>query len=324
MGCVAVFCVFLLTNCSSDRSILGGNTTIETQKSPSQSSPPTDSHSERINENEPVLSGKIVYLKEVNGQEDVFIMDEDQTNEIRLTSTSGSETHPHISADRYKVCFSTRIAGIARPFMINSNGTGLIELPFLPGANISHMVWSPISHDIVFSSNATGSFEVYKYNIDSDILTQLTNNNSSNWFSTWSPDGQKIIWSSNSSGTFKSYQMNADGSNQQPLINPTNLEERNPEFSPDGSKISFFGRPLTGGAWDMYLVDADGSNLLRLTATNSINEYHQTWSPDGRFLLFSAQTSNDEGLYLMDMQNNYSVQLFLDNNSIDEDDPHWK
>ncbi len=57
-----------------------------------------------------------------------------------------------------------------------------------------------------------------------------------------------------------------------------------PEWSPDGSRLSFWRG--SGDARALMVVDADGSNLIALTATPAIDPGSKSWSPDGSRIAF--------------------------------------
>jgi Tol biopolymer transport system component len=134
------------------------------------------------------------------------------------------------------------------------------------------------------------------------------------------------------------YTMNADGTGV------TNLTRRytdaeppvlgnvrgDPEWSPDGTKISFTGFALSDigncCSTNVYVMDADGANLERLTNTPSSSEGEDTqatWAPDGSWLAFTSTrsegphdpenpTSNfsdDREIYRMDADGTNEQQL---------------
>jgi len=264
---------------------------------------------------------RIVFLSDQNGSDDIYIMDGNGNNQTRLTTTVENETHPHISSDRSRICFTREVNGLIRPFVMNADGSDEQELPFHSGATVTHLVWSPDGKDIVLSSDASGAREIYIYNVSSEDLTQLTSNGARNWLPTWSPDGQTIGWASDQIGQFKTYLMNRDGTAQKRLTTTSGIEERAQEFSPDGNSIVFVGRATS--AWDLYRIDSDGSNFEQITFTTGLNEIHHCWSPDGQFILTHI-LGNESGLYLIDVQDNYSVEVFLDEPGVNEDHAHWR
>lgn len=69
-------------------------------------------------------------------------------------------------------------------------------------------------------------------------------------------------------------------------VNITNnpAEERDPDWSPDGTKILFASD--REGKFDIYVADPDGSNVTRLTGEQA-GDLTPKWSPDGKRIAFS-------------------------------------
>ncbi len=80
---------------------------------------------------------------------------------------------------------------------------------------------------IAFMSRRDGSWEIYTVDLDSKVVSRLTENEGNDGLPTWSPDGQMIAFVSDRNGQWGIWVMNADGSNQNQLF-PL-------EGSPDGS-----------------------------------------------------------------------------------------
>jgi hypothetical protein len=76
--------------------------------------------------------------------------------------------------------------------------------------------------------------------------------------------------------------MNPDGSGQVNLTN-TSANERDPNWSPDGSKIVF-----KDGTRGFFVMNADGSGVTDL-GDGPTPDYWPAWSPDGTKIAFSAQ-----------------------------------
>lgn len=82
------------------------------------------------------------------------------------------------------------------------------------------------------------------------------------------------------------YTIGSDGS--EPSVVLTAETARSPEWSPDGTKLAFFGDPL---ASHLHVVDADGSDHLDLSgySPNGVGGqlWDFDWSPDSQSLVFS-------------------------------------
>ena len=123
----------------------------------------------------------------------------------------------------------------------------------------------------------------------------------------WSPSGDKIAFTSRPAtcsnapacqAAAELWVMNADGTNPERLTF-NDLEERSPDWSPDGTKILFMCRLTAGTPFEFCVVNPDGTGREVLT-NNSVPDLGPGWSPDGSQIVFHRGTSLQEHLVVMD------------------------
>lgn len=111
--------------------------------------------------------------------------------------------------------------------------------------------------------------------------------------------------------------VDADGENLRQL-SPGTVNVRDPDWSPDGSQIVFYGRPRSGGTEsssvhsNVYVVRPDGTDLRQLTSDNV--SLAPTWTDDGRilFVRISIVTGvQAEDFWLMDADGQNQLALGL-------------
>jgi Tol biopolymer transport system component len=78
------------------------------------------------------------------------------------------------------------------------------------------------------------------------------------------------------------------GGATEPLIVSSVSEDRNPQFSPDGSRIAFVS-DRSGEAREIWVVQADGSKPVQMTHNLGRNQGSPRWSPDGLWIAFDSQ-----------------------------------
>ena len=106
-----------------------------------------------------------------------------------------------------------------------------------------------------------------------------------------------VAFTSLRNGNFDIYVMDADGGNQKNLTNHP-ADDRQPDWSPDGTKIAFVSS-RDGAGSQIHVMDADGNNVIRLTDIPS-SKRDPDWSPDGKKIAFSVHGRDENYIAVMD------------------------
>ncbi len=103
----------------------------------------------------------------------------------------------------------------------------------------------------------------------------------------------------------------------------TDVQQRSPIFSPDGSKLAVSYRQ--DDHWEVHVLNADGSGDVRLTQTSyltwmqqelsgqkahSYNNAAPTWSPDGRQIAFLTDRTGQWEIWVMNADGSNQRPLF--------------
>lgn len=104
-----------------------------------------------------------------------------------------------------------------------------------------------------------------------------------------SPDGDRVVYIRNSMDIMSDSRMgrlwliNADGSDNVPLTG-RDVDEKNPVWSPDGTRIAFTSDTDNGA--EIFVFWLDSGKIARLTQLDR-SPRGLSWSPDGRSIAFS-------------------------------------
>ena len=122
----------------------------------------------------PGENGKIAFVRELDGNSDIFVMDADGSNQVNLTNHPAGDFAPAWSPDGRRIAFTTGRDGNSEIYLINPDGTNLVNLTKHP-AREAEPVWSPDGKHIAFVSDGAGVANgIFVMAADGTARTRLT------------------------------------------------------------------------------------------------------------------------------------------------------
>lgn len=168
---------------------------------------------------------------------------------------------------------------------------------------------SPDGKYIIFTSTRSGDLDLWRYEISSGELLQLTSEIGYDGGAFFSPDSKKIVWRASrpegeqkenyvkllkegmvEPGQLQIYVADIDGKNVKQV---TDMQGANwaPFFHPSGKKIIFASNMESldkgGRTFAIYLVNIDGTGLKKITHSNTFDAFPM-FSFDGKKIAFSS------------------------------------
>jgi len=247
----------------------------------------------------------------------IYTMDPDGSNQVRVTSDAASEVDPDISTDGKQIIFTSNQTGNNDIYLRDSSGS-VVNLTNNP-ANDEWARWSPDGKQIVFDSNRDGgTYEIYLMNADgSGTPTQLTSPPTLDRYPSWSPDGKQLVLRRG----IDIYTINVDGSGTPVQLTneaATSFAQM-PVFSPDGKYIAFMS--FRKGYCSVFRMNADGSDQTNLTPKDPADASARwcsrapSWSTNGQqifFMSFRPSTGGTSQIFVMNADGSNVVQLTTD------------
>jgi hypothetical protein len=242
---------------------------------------------------------KIAYESYVDGNSDIFVMNADGSNPVKLTDTPKEQEHyPQVSPDATKICFVSDVGEgretVRSLYVMDIDGKNRKKI----ADHAREPFWSPDGKLIGFLPQEFAKFDVIDFSTKGmkfyDLATgEITPHvNCTNLWHlynpSWASSGKWIVATVHAGMGFDHaiLLIEARGTN---IIN-LKIHGCRPCFSPDAKQVAW-------GAGDFELAAADidldaerpriGKWNVRIRDKKPTKIYHIDWSPDGQFLAFS-------------------------------------
>jgi TolB protein len=210
------------------------------------------------------------------------------------------------------------------------------ELNALTPRSETYPVLSPDGRYVVYSSGEGFARNLYRLDVETRTVLQLTDNEFEDSAGAWSPDGSTIIFQrEDEQGNRDIWQINADGDGARNLTMTPHIREQHPRFAPNGATIVFDSNHAEtdedGGAdgiqnYEIYSLSLTTDSLTRLTDWDRWDMY-PSFSPDMRHLVWRRALPTDQTdaqnfeIFVKDLQTGEETNLTQ--NEAYDSNPHW-
>ncbi|MCB8981701.1 MAG: PD40 domain-containing protein [Ardenticatenaceae bacterium] len=275
----------------------------------------------------------LVFTSERDGNWEIYRMDADGSNVVRLTDTDISEGGADWSPDGRSVVFWSRRDGNADVYVMGADGRDPRNIAYDPAENgfeEFYMRWHPDGGSIAFFSNRFGNegydcavhrigFMAINGGVESmQALSGAVGNQET---LDWSPDGQTLAFSSKScGGTGVNLQIFLWNIPDDAVTQLTKDKYINagPAFSHDGRFLAYHS--FRDGNSEIILLDLASGEAVNLT-NNPAKESHPTWSPDDSQIAFVTDRDGNDEIYVMDVDGTNLQNLT--NHPARDFEPRW-
>jgi Tol biopolymer transport system component len=266
---------------------------------------------------------EIVFESDKTGNNEIWIMNQDDTNQRQLTFDKKKENvSPSFSPDGKEIVFVSNRTGNWDVWIMNRDGTNQRQLTFGENIDDAFPSFSSDGKEVVFVSdkgdiNKEDIFvpnHIWIMNRDGTNQRQLTFGENIDVFPSFSPDGKEIVFYSDRDDIDKEdifvfshvWIMNRDGTNQRQLTFGE-FNDSTPLFNLDGEKIVFHSNRGDINKEDIFvpnhiwIMNRDGTNQRQLTFGENIDVF-PSFSPDGKEIVFSSNRGGNFNIWLLELR----------------------
>ncbi len=248
---------------------------------------------------------RIVFTRGSGDRRDLYVVDYDGENLLRLTANRTLNLFPSWSPDGKRIAFMSYRDGQQGIYLLET-ATGRVRLVNeTVGSNLAPH-WHPGGEELIASLSKDGQHEIYRLDLTGRIIRRLTFAPSIEVSPDWSPNGWDIVFTSDRTGSPQLYIMDAEGGGRRRLTFEGSYNDSG-AWSPGGDRIVYASRK--GNITRLVLIQADGTDRRLLTDGRWRNCENPRWAPDGRHIVFASDRSGVFKLYVMDVLDGTSRQL---------------
>ncbi len=290
-------------------------------------------------------NGTIAFTSGRSGNPDIYKVNPDGSNLVRLTTNSSPDSSPEWSPDGTRIAFVSERDGNKEIYLMSADGSDVVNVT-QDAAEDRDPSWSPDGSRLAFASTRAGQFfEVFTIRLTDASVTRITTSGChqpapvdptvcggyvqrSNSGPSWSPDGARIAFHRGEGTGANVRAINIDGSNDVSIGGGGHSTQ--PDWSPDGSRIVWADH-----SEGSFVANADGSNLHLLPATTescpTVTDCHRArilapaWAPDGLQLVGVAVQSTNasipRGIYFFTPEGSSATPVTAD---ASDNEPAWQ
>jgi len=217
---------------------------------------------------------RLFFTSYSRGNPDLYCIDFLQNSVSALSTRQGLNYEAAMSPDGNHLAAVLSFGENTEIYLIDSkSGKILRQVTFSPSIDTSP-TWSPNSRQIAFTSDRSGSPQIYVTDIDGANTRRLTYLGDYNTEPAWSPRGDLVAYTSRENGLFQIYAVDITGQNTYKLTDWGSNEA--PSWSPDGLHIVYTSN--ADGERGLWTMNFDGTGKMRLQVSGECKS--PDWSPN--------------------------------------------
>lgn len=247
----------------------------------------------------------LAFVANVDGNWDLFTVDESGSRLARLTQTPYDEKDPAWSPDRQQIVFLTS-DGQLNVIRVASSDVSKVTAGS-NGLRKYSPVFSPDRKNITYAQSRSGAnddSDLMDFEIESGVDKIVLDQHAIQMWPSYSPDGKMLIYANlhcnESCGRFiQELWVHSLAGRWAKQLLLTNSFCKQAIYSPDGKSIAFSSDMRDN--FDIWTLSLDDMQLQQLTFDSGMDE-SPAWSPDGSKIAFVSNRSGTSEIWVKDIE----------------------
>ena len=260
-------------------------------------------------------SSSIVFSAGSDDDVDIYTIDEETGDPVRLTSADGNDFAPAWSPNNSKIAFLSERNGDSALWVMDSLGDSKSQISGA-GVEVVYFRWSPDSSRIGVEIVEEGNHSIHVIIVESKESIALTARGEDVRLGDWSPDGQWLAYSAVAGDESGIRRRNPTGVDEIILSIGDDIDAR---WSKNGQWIAF-KRKSDDGSTRLIVMDKDGEKETVVASGISATNQHD-WSPDSKHIIYVSETSGNAEVYTTKHDGKDTEQLT--SNRVIDTSPMW-
>ena len=185
--------------------------------------------------------------------------------------------------------------------------------------------WSNDGRYILFTSSKTGQGDLYVLDVTNTLAPPLQLSDSpysSELFASFAPNSKDIVFESHNKNGDSVFVTSVDSKNTRPtpIVENFNGSQTRPSWSPDGSKIAYYGANDSNDGFDLMVVSL-GSPPITVAKNVILNHDGPSWLPDSKRLVYVDKDPNSlSPIYISDISSKNFSRTRVPTNTVGNHD----
>lgn len=255
-------------------------------------------------------TAKIAFVSNRDGNREIYIMNPDGTEKVRLTQNFAADLQPTWSPTGEEILFVSDRDGVWDLYLMDADGSK-VQRVFKKFAHREHPTWSPDGKRIAY----VRKWFIYIATLGKQEEEQFVNGIDP----AWSPDGKEIVFARGGFGSHRLTLVNVHTRRQKQVLNQNvRAWQHLPAWSATGDKIvfSWLNQILPHGKLfdvvdkeTIYIVNRDGTGLEQIVPEAGKAAMEPVWDPRGRRLVYQQMINDRIQLFKINLASRIRTQL---------------